>query len=120
MESFITELSSFFKWLLVSSLQVSVLVCLIMAIKAVVRRRLAVRWHYWLWLLLLARMVIPWAPQSSFSIFTLISQSKKIFIVERTPEVIPAAAMLHPAAKTAPDVKTGTISDLGKQNLTIF
>ncbi|MBN2456554.1 MAG: right-handed parallel beta-helix repeat-containing protein [Sedimentisphaerales bacterium] len=118
MESFITELSSFFKWLLVSSIQVSVLVCLILAIKAVVRRRLEVRWHYWLWLLLLARMVIPWAPQSSFSIFTLISQSKKIFIAEQTPEVIPAAATLHPTIKTAPDVKAGTISDLPKQDLT--
>jgi len=93
MESFITELSSFFRWLLVSTMQVSVLVCLIFVIKAVIRRRLAVRWHYWLWLLLLVRMVSPWVPESSFSVFTLTSQAQRAVVPEH---IAKAAAKLNP------------------------
>ncbi len=76
MQSFITQLSLFFGWVLVSSAQAGVLVCLIFVVKAVIRNRLAVRWHYWLWLIVLVRMVTPWAPPSSFSVFTLISRAK--------------------------------------------
>jgi len=87
MGSFVAEISSFFAWLLASTMQVSVLICLILAIKAVLRGRLAVRWHYWLWLLLLVRMVSPWAPESSFSVFTLVSQAKKTVVTEQTAKV---------------------------------
>jgi bla regulator protein BlaR1 len=87
MESFITELSTFFRWLLVSSVQVSVLICLVFAIKAALRGRLTIRWHYWLWLLLLVRMIMPWAPESKFSIFTFISQSKKVIVAQEATEV---------------------------------
>ncbi|UCF43213.1 MAG: M56 family metallopeptidase [Planctomycetota bacterium] len=87
MESFINELSTFFRWLLVCSLQVSVLICLVLAIKAALGGRLAIRWHYWLWLLLLVRMIMPWAPESKFSIFTFISQAKKTIAAQEADEV---------------------------------
>ena len=89
MEDFITELSWFFKWLVASSIQVSVLVCLILVIKAVVRGRLAVRWHYWLWLLLLARMVMPWAPESRFSMFSVVPQVTKVIAAKQIAKVTP-------------------------------
>ena len=73
MDSFVTQLSSFTRWLLVSSMQVSLLICLIIIIKAAVRGRLAVRWHYWLWLLLLARMLMHWDPESNFRIYNFLS-----------------------------------------------
>ncbi len=63
MDHFPIELSWFFKWLIVSTVHVSVLICLILVIKAVIRERLTIRWHYWLWLLLLARMLMPWPPR---------------------------------------------------------
>jgi bla regulator protein BlaR1 len=89
MEDFITELSWFVKWLVASSIQVSVLVCLILVIKAVVRGRLAVRWHYWLWLLLLARMVMPWAPESRFSMFSVVPQATKVIAAKQIAKVTP-------------------------------
>ena len=94
MDRFATELSWFFKWLVVSTLHVSVLICLILVIKAVLRQRLAVRWHYWLWLLLLVRMLMPWAPQSSLSVFTLISRAKSSIVTEHITKVTPSAPML--------------------------
>lgn len=87
MEYFITELSSFFRWLLVSTMQVSVVVCLILVVEKVIRNRLAVRWHYWLWLLLLARMVMPLAPESNFSVFTLVSQARSAIVSEQSAKV---------------------------------
>jgi len=61
----------FFQWLLKATLQGSVLVCLILLVKLLLRHRLSVRWHYCLWLILLIRLSLPWSPQSSLSIYGL-------------------------------------------------
>ncbi len=58
MESFIWRLSEFFGWLLRSSAYAGLLVCLVLVIRAVVRGRLAARWHYLLWLLVVVRRII--------------------------------------------------------------
>jgi hypothetical protein len=64
----------FFEWLLRTSLQGSLLICLILLVKSVLRDRLPIRWHYYLWFLLLVRLAMPWAPQSRISIFNLVPQ----------------------------------------------
>lgn len=117
MESFITELSTFFRWLLVSSGQVSVLVCLVLAVKAVVRGWLAIRWHYWLWLLLLVRMIMPWAPESKFSVFTFISQAKKAVIAQQAAEVTFPVKTVGTEPKARLDVGSKTISNLKRQEV---
>jgi beta-lactamase regulating signal transducer with metallopeptidase domain len=70
-----TSLTAFFQWLLKATLQGSLLVCLILLVKAVLRERLLARWHYCFWLVLLVRLILPWAPQSRLSIYNLIPQS---------------------------------------------
>jgi len=82
MESLSMQLQPFFEWLLRTTLQASLLVCLILFFQAVLRSRLGARWHYCLWLLLLIRMAMPWAPQSRLSVFNLIPQS----VPQRQPE----------------------------------
>jgi beta-lactamase regulating signal transducer with metallopeptidase domain/Tol biopolymer transport system component len=74
MEALNIQLSPFFQWLLKTSLQGSLLICLILLVKSVLRGRLPIRWHYYLWLLLLVRLALPWAPQSRLSMFNLIPQ----------------------------------------------
>jgi bla regulator protein BlaR1 len=74
MESLNMQLQPFFEWLLRTTLQASLLICLILLLQAVLRGKLGVRWHYCLWLLLLVRMAMPWAPQSRASLFNLIPQ----------------------------------------------
>ena len=68
------QLQPFFEWLLRTTLQASLLICLILLFQVVLRSRLGARWHYCLWLLLLIRMAMPWAPQSRVSMFNLIPQ----------------------------------------------
>ncbi|MBN2317153.1 MAG: PD40 domain-containing protein [Sedimentisphaerales bacterium] len=71
METLSTYTQPFFEWLLRSTVQAGIVICLIFLIQAVLRNRLTARWHYALWLILVVRMVLPWAPQSRFSIYNL-------------------------------------------------
>jgi len=67
----VTELSVLFRWVLWTSAQATVLVCLILAIQGLLRHRLNAGWRYGLWLVLLARMVIPWTPLSQAGLLNL-------------------------------------------------
>ncbi|HUV64273.1 MAG TPA: M56 family metallopeptidase [Sedimentisphaerales bacterium] len=76
MEALSTQLPPFFQWLVKASFQASLLVCLILLMRLVLRERLPIRWHYYLWLLLLVRLSLPWSPQSHFSIYNLYEPSR--------------------------------------------
>ena len=65
------QLSSLFKWVLVSSAQASVLVCIILSVQWALGRKLQPRWRHALWLLLVARLCLPWAPESALSVFNV-------------------------------------------------
>jgi len=75
MESLSVKLVPVFDWLLTTTLQAALLLCLILLVQLILRGRLPIRWHYWLWLLLLVRMVSPWLPESRISIFNYVPQS---------------------------------------------
>ena len=77
MEPFFAHLSEIFGWLLRSSACAGVLVCLVLAVKAAAGGRLAARWHYFFWLLVVVRMIMPWVPQSTVSVLNLIPDSAK-------------------------------------------
>ncbi len=75
MEALNIQLSQLFEWLLWTTIQGSILIGLILMVQIILRRKLPIRWHYFLWLLLLIRLVVPWAPQSKISVFNLVPQS---------------------------------------------
>ena len=75
MEALNTHLLQFFDKLLWISIQSSVLIVLIVLVQIVLRRRLGIRWHYFLWGLLLIRLAMPWLPESKISIFNLVPRS---------------------------------------------
>ncbi len=81
MESLFAQLSAAFGWLLYSTVQVSILVCLVLCIKAFVGGRLSAKWHYGLWLILLVRMLMPYGPQSRISVFNLMRLPAKQAVV---------------------------------------
>lgn len=60
-----------FVWLMQTTVQASLLIFLILLVRLILRGKLAARCHYYLWLLLLIRLVLPWAPESRVSIFNL-------------------------------------------------
>jgi len=75
MQSFNIIFQPFFEWLSRSTIQASMLICLILLVQMTLRSRLGVRTCHALWLILLLRMVIPWTPQSRLSIFNLMPQA---------------------------------------------
>ncbi len=59
-------------WVQRASLQAALLVLLIFIVQWVLRDRLTPRWRYALWMIVLARLALPWTPSSPLSIFNLI------------------------------------------------
>lgn len=72
MPSLAVHLYPWFDWLLRTTWQAGVLVGLILLIQKVAGRRLGVRGRYWLWMLLLVRLAMPWTPHSGLSLYNLL------------------------------------------------
>ena len=65
----LSGLESVFRWLLEASWQASVLVALVLLVQMALRGRLNPRWHHALWLLVVARLLLPTLPASALSLF---------------------------------------------------
>lgn len=66
-------LASLVEWVLTASIMGSVLVLIIFATKKLLRNKLSPKWTYLLWMLLILRLLLPWTPESTVSVFNLIS-----------------------------------------------
>lgn len=73
--------SKIFYWLVNTSIKGSILIVSILFVKLIFKNKLGARWHYNIWFLLLMRLIIPYAPKSSISIFNL-------FTFNRTKNII--------------------------------
>ncbi|WP_242212610.1 M56 family metallopeptidase [Bacillus cereus group sp. BfR-BA-01383] len=80
-------LPHFFNWLIETSLMASILVGFILCIKILFRNKLTPRWQYMLWIVLMIRLLLPWSPDSSYSIYSLLSYSSSVseVIQKNTP-----------------------------------
>ena len=85
MEATEAVLTSVFAWVWRSSGQASVLVGLVLGVQWLWRHRLTARWRYALWLLVLTRLMVPFAPTSAFSIFNLTRFSPVARLEAATP-----------------------------------
>jgi len=112
METYQEVLAAFLQWLLKTTLQGSLLVCLIMLIKMTLRERLPARWHYCLWLILLVRLSLPWSPQSRLSIYSLY----RFWQWDRpVPSAVESSSVQSPADRQQKEPgQTRTDSSIGK------
>ena len=67
-------LHSFIFWLLYSSLMGSLLTGIILLVRAILKHRMGANWYYLLWLLLIIKLLLPFAPESPISVFNIFSQ----------------------------------------------
>ena len=97
METVMAYFQPFFGWLLETTLIGSVVICLILAVQKMLGGRLGPRWCHALWLVLLIRMILPWAPSSRLSLFNLIpswdrqTESQQLPAIAERKEVSPPA-----------------------------
>ncbi|WP_242243537.1 M56 family metallopeptidase [Bacillus cereus group sp. BfR-BA-01309] len=68
-------LPRFFDWVIETSIMASILVGLILCVKTLLRNKLTPRWQYMLWMILIVRLLLPWSPDSSYSIYSILSYS---------------------------------------------
>ena len=61
-----------FDWIVLSSAMASVLIIILLFVKLVLGNRLGAAWHYYLWFLLLIRLLVPYFPESPVSIFNVV------------------------------------------------
>lgn len=100
MESSAALLVGFTAWLLRASLQGSVVIALVLLVQWLFRRTLSPRWRYALWLLVLARLLLPASLQSGFSIFNFTTvPTAEVFRADGTSSKTPAPTV---EAKKAP------------------
>lgn len=71
------ELTIIFKMILSLSFMGTVVAGIIILIKALFKNRFNAVWHYYIWFLLIIRLIIPYAPESSLSIFNLLSPASQ-------------------------------------------
>lgn len=64
-------ISIIFHWVMISSLEGSLIICMILLIKFILKNRQGALWHYCIWLILILRLMIPYLPESSISIFNV-------------------------------------------------
>ena len=65
-------ISSIFDWIIFSSLMGSILVFLILGVKFAFKSALGANWHYYIWFLLLLRLIVPFTPESPVSVFNFV------------------------------------------------
>lgn len=68
-------LQEVFSWLIRSSFHGTILLAIILLVRAVVKKQFRFQMVYWLWMLLLLRLIWPLNVQTAFSVFNLIPQT---------------------------------------------
>ncbi|MHA6531704.1 M56 family metallopeptidase [Paenibacillus sp. BAC0078] len=71
-----------------------VLVLLIAVLLGMLKHHLKPRWHYLMWLLVIARLILPWGPESEFSIYNWIGNSAPA-AVQTGPAALQPTAAVH-------------------------
>lgn len=71
-----------FNWIISSSIMAIVLIIIILAVKSLFRYKIGAKWHYMLWFILIARLLLPWSPETNISIFNLFSFDKQTEVIQ--------------------------------------
>jgi len=85
-----------FAWVLRTSVEASILVLVILILKALLRDRISVRWHSAVWLLVIAKLLIPWAPESPISLYNISHSTLSSFMGNQ--ETSPSASIQRASA----------------------
>lgn len=105
-------LPHFFDWLIETSIMASILVGLILCIRVLFRNKLTPRWQYMLWIILIIRLVLPWSPESSYSIYSVLTyKNDDAFISSRNPVTIFLSKEHMQELKGIDDTKVPTKED---------
>lgn len=72
MEQILIVFVNLFKWTFITSMYSSMIALLILFVRVIFKQRIHPKWYVWLWVVLILRLILPWAPESSFSLFNVV------------------------------------------------
>ncbi|MBE9918223.1 M56 family metallopeptidase [Paenibacillus donghaensis] len=67
------NLLSVFGWVIRGSFMAGILVLLVLIVQLLLKNKLEARWKYLIWLPVAIRLLLPWAPESSLSLYNVFS-----------------------------------------------
>ncbi|MDR0271176.1 M56 family metallopeptidase [Paenibacillus sp.] len=67
------NLLSVFGWVIRGSFMAGILVLLVLIVQFLLKNKLESRWRYLIWLPVAIRLLLPWAPESSLSLYNILS-----------------------------------------------
>lgn len=70
-----STLISIFKEVIYLGATASILILIILLVKKIFKKVLSPKWHYYIWMLLILRLLIPFSPESSVSIYSLLNKA---------------------------------------------
>lgn len=76
-----------FKGVISLSLMSSVIALIVIGLKAIFKEKFSGRWHYFIWFILVLRLMIPYFPESSFSIFNIINPITHVIVNNVNPNM---------------------------------
>ena len=85
-------------WVLRTTVEASLLALLVLAAQWVLGRRISARWRYNLWLLVVARLLLPGLPESRYSPFNVLWSPRP----EKPTESVATASPVAPSRAAAP------------------
>ena len=91
MQPLVDSTGSFLAWLGRASWQASVLILLVLLAQWLFQRQLVPRWRHALWLLVVLRLALPWAPESRVSLFNWFQSPGSLSSASTARAMIPAA-----------------------------
>ena len=95
-------LESYLNWLLNHSLEAGVLVLLVLLVQWVFRRQFTSRWRFALWWIVLARLLLPFSPESAVSLFNVFQPKIGLEGLRYSVAVQPSAPARIESAPIAP------------------
>ena len=120
MESVYPILQELFQWIVRSSFCGTILLAMILLVRAVVKRPLRFRCVYWLWMVLLIRLIWPLHIQTTFSVFNLMPDraTPEQFLApqaakEHSADQIPVTDVPAAVSTTQPVEQTDTLPAVG-------
>lgn len=71
-------------WLLSTSLITAIFIAIIYIVRATIKEKVSPSIVYYMWFLVIIKLIIPYGPESRFSIYNLLNNSNKTIIVQST------------------------------------
>lgn len=85
-----------FDWVWNTSARVSVLIILLLLVKYVLKNQIGARLHYLLWFVVIVSLLLPWTPQSSFSLYNLTNlEMQKTSLISEGAKTFPPSASVN-------------------------